>query len=391
MKRFALAFGLAVAGIQPGLAAPAPDAAIARLGQRLFPVLISLDTSAEPAAVRAMLAQRAQRQAACAAAAPCRIAAAAWTDAEAALVADLAGQTVSAANAKRASGAKPTPASNDEARAAVRREIAGLNGILRVYGTGAPTRYSQIDGPIAQPGSDRFATDITAAAALAELGSHDPVSALDASIALALALLDVNNRDEAVAFGSLDSGFNRAAFDRAAGLDWPRFRYSAILVLGVGPDDLATPLSPLAKLNVRNAAQRYFDGVAPFLIVSGGTVHPRGTHFAEAMEMRRALIERYHVPADAVIVDPYARHTTTNLRNASRLLMAMQVPLDRDVLIVTNPVHSRYVEGPEFAARNLAELGYQPGTIGKRVSPYEIAFRPSALSARIDPADPLDP
>jgi hypothetical protein len=107
--------------------------------------------------------------------------------------------------------------------------------------------------------------------------------------------------------------------------------------------------------------------------------------------MRSALIDRYGVPADAIVVEPYARHTTTNLRNASRLLVALGAPLDRDALVVCNPGQSETIASAAFVQRNLTELGYVPGEVGQRLSPTELSFRPSPLSRRVDPRDPLDP
>ena len=127
------------------------------------------------------------------------------------------------------------------------------------------------------------------------------------------------------------------------------------------------------------------------IILSGASVHPKGTRFVEAVEMRKALIERFGVPAESIIIEPYARHTTTNLRNVTRRLIAMGAPLDKDALIVTYTNQSRYIESAEFASRNQKELGYLPGTVGARLSPTELIFRPSAKSLRIDPLDPLDP
>lgn len=63
----------------------------------------------------------------------------------------------------------------------------------------------------------------------------------------------------------------------------------------------------------------------------------------------------------------------------------------RDALILSDPRHIDSVESAEFVARNQRELGYQPGTVGERTSPYDIVFRPSPNSARVDPLDPLDP
>ena len=107
--------------------------------------------------------------------------------------------------------------------------------------------------------------------------------------------------------------------------------------------------------------------------------------------MRAALIERYGIAPEAILLEPYARHTTTNLRNAARLLMAVGAPLDHDTLIVCNPGQSASIESPLFIKRNIDELGYQPGQIGKRLSPTELVFRAARASARVDPRDPLDP
>jgi hypothetical protein len=178
---------------------------------------------------------------------------------------------------------------------------------------------------------------------------------------------------------------------RARSLDWKRWRYTAIIVTGVGPETPDTALSPFGKYHVRLAADRFARGDIALIIVTGGRAHPRATRFTEAEQMRAALIERYGVPADAIVIEPYARHTTTNLRNATRLLATLGAPLDRDTLIVCNPGQSEAIASAAFVQRNLTELGYAPGKVGRRLSPTEVEFRPSPLSLRVDPRDPLDP
>ncbi len=344
----------------PAAAAPVRDARVAAMAARLFPTLHGRGL-AGPA--------RVQRIAACAQAAACIAEAAILRDDEREALVQAAG-----------------------ARAAdVRREVDGLNEVLRVYGVGKLPRYPLIDGSDDAFGSDGFAAKVADAVMLATAQRDDPAIGGDASLSLALALLDVNDKDAAVAFEPLDARYNAAAVARARRLDWTRFRYTAILALGVGPDDLATPLSPRGKVNVRRAAELYAQGLAPFIVVSGSAVHPRDTPHVEAIEMRRALIERFAVPAEAIVVEPYARHTTTNLRNATRRLIALGAPLERDMLVVSNPGHIDAVASAAFVQRNARELGYQPATVGTRVAPTAIAARPSRDSLRIDPADPLDP
>lgn len=336
------------------------DARLAAMAARLFPAL---------GGHRLAGAAREARVAACAGVPACIVAAAILGDDE------------------REALAARSPERADD----VRRQVDGLNEILRVYGVGKLPRYPMIDGSDAPFGSEAFAARVADAVTLARAQQDDPAVAGDISLSLALALLDANSRDEAVAFEPLDQRHNAAAFAHARGIDWGRYRYSAILVLGVGPDELTTPLSAKAKVNVRTAMGYYTRGLAPFLIVSGGAVHPRGTTHVEALEMRRALIERYGVPADAIVIDPYARHTTTNVRNATRRLIAMGAPLDRDILVVSNAAHIDSIASPAFAARNTRELGYQPATLSARIAPTAVALRPSRDSLRIDPADPLDP
>lgn len=369
-------------------AAPVRDAKMVALATRLFPTLVAVQTT--PGAMEKVrgdrgavvaLAERRRRTEACGRDAICLVRQEVWTPTE---------QQALARAIDTGATARPR-APGDGIRASVLRELQGLNGILKVYGQAERPRYPLIDGPVDAPGSKTFDQRLAAAAALAQVGNDDPVTALDPSIGLALALLDVNDRDGAIAFDPLEVRENAQAATRARQLDWSRYRFTAIILTGVGPDDLATPLSPLGKLNVRMAARRFGDGVAPFIIVSGSAVHPRGTPYVEAVEMRRALIERYGVPADAIVLEPYARHTTTNLRNAVRRLMALGAPLDRDALILTNPVQSAAIESPDFAERNARELGYQPGKVGRRLSPNELTFRPDPVSGRVDPADPVDP
>ena len=65
--------------------------------------------------------------------------------------------------------------------------------------------------------------------------------------------------------------------------------------------------------------------------------------------------------------------------------------MDKDVLIATSRSQSAYIEGEVFRARNQDELGYQPMTITRRVSTYDLAMGPVLGSLQTDPTDPLDP
>ena len=103
------------------------------------------------------------------------------------------------------------------------------------------------------------------------------------------------------------------------------------------------------------------------------------------------MIGEFGVPPEAVLVDPHARHTTTNLRNTSRLVLRYGIPADKPLLITTDQSQSAYISGQEFHDRCLRELGYQPGTIGRRLTRFDVEFTPSVDSLHADPRDPLDP
>ena len=107
--------------------------------------------------------------------------------------------------------------------------------------------------------------------------------------------------------------------------------------------------------------------------------------------MKRSLIDDFHVPAEAIIVDPHARHTTTNLRNAARLMYRYAIPFDHKALITTDAFQSAYIESDAFLKRCQQELGYQPATILGRVSLFDLEFTPRLESLQIDSMDPLDP
>lgn len=360
------------------------DGVMATLSARLFPLLdaaghdpAGLERIARAPGMESVLRARRERRAACGSDLVCRAQALLWSDREADAV-------------RRAIAQAPgLPAADDGAAAQVDREIAGINMIVRTYALGAiPT--TAIDGPGTVSPQDHL-TRLQAADWLAETPRGGSAQRLDPSIDYALALLDLSDRTDAIGHEPLTGGANAAATARAKTLDWRRYRYSAMIVTGVGPEIEGEPLSPFGKYHLRLAARRFAQGDIAFILVTGGRAHPRATPFTEADEMRKALIERYGVPAEAILIEPYARHTTTNLRNASRLLARIGAPREAETVIVCNPLQSAYIESAKFTERNAAELGYQPGTVVRRVSPTELVFRPSPASERVDPRDPLDP
>ena len=97
------------------------------------------------------------------------------------------------------------------------------------------------------------------------------------------------------------------------------------------------------------------------------------------------------VPEDAVIVDPHARHTTTNLRNAARILWRDGAPVDRKVLVVSDDAQTAYIASAAFDARNRTETGVLPYSDKKQLGRFEVEILPAAEALRLNPLDPLDP
>jgi hypothetical protein len=268
----------------------------------------------------------------------------------------------------------------------------GINHILDVYGDGKKPQYPKIDSISFDAATADWAAKVCESAAKAVAGKPaEQDTAWGVSLRLAVRLLDVNGRDEAGRFEPMSEGENKSALARVPQTDWDKYPYACIVVLGIGPETPDVPLSPGGRANCRLAADDFKAGKAPFILVSGGYVHPNKTRFCEAVEMRRELIDKLGIPADAVIIDPHARHTTTNIRNAARLVYRYGMPFDRPVLVTSNADQIGTVAGAGFAKRCVHELGYETCRIGNRVSPTELQIWFNLDCLEADAASPLDP
>lgn len=275
--------------------------------------------------------------------------------------------------------------------AAWRDAASGLNRVIDVYALGTPPLYDKIDSASYDATSDSYRRMVAIMVSVLDDRRDELSLFYDPGLGFARRLLDANRRDEAGRFEPLHLGENAAAFRRVSSVDWSRFRYTAILVPGAGPDRPDVRLDPWAKLRLELAVARFRSGQAPFIIVSGGNVHPNQTPFNEAFEMKQSLVRDFGVPADAVLIDPHARHTTTNLRNAARLAFRYGLPEDKAMLITTDTSQSSYISGTVFRDRCLKELGYLPGELGARLSRFDLEFKPAAIALHVDSRDPLDP
>lgn len=105
--------------------------------------------------------------------------------------------------------------------------------------------------------------------------------------------------------------------------------------------------------------------------------------------MKKYLMEVLDVPEEAILIDPHARHTTTNLRNTARIMLSYGFPGDKPAIVTSSKPHIDAVEN--MADRCLKELGYVPYDLGKRLNDVVIEFRPRPEAFTIDPDEPLDP
>ncbi len=265
----------------------------------------------------------------------------------------------------------------------------GLNNIHTVYGDGAAPRYPQIDSISLDIQSDDSKQHVATFAN--QVAAQTPALFFEPSLKAALDLLLLNHRDEAARFEPMEQGENKAALAAIPAIQWSKYSYSVIVVPGAGPEDPNVALSAAGRQRTALAAQRYHAGKAPLILVSGGYVHPAQTRFSEAIEMKRALLEDYHVPESAILVDPHARHTTTNLRNAAREIYRYDIPMTKPVLVVSDQGQIRSIASESFADRCLKELGYLPYRLVNQLSETDLVILPRIESLQVDPMDPLDP
>jgi len=271
--------------------------------------------------------------------------------------------------------------------AAWKDAAAGLNRILNVYGLGKDPRYPAIDRVSFDVSSETYRDLIKAKVGEIALGQR-PLF-FEPTLNLALKLLEINRRDEAARYEPLEQGENRAAVQNLGKIRWREYPYAFILVLGSGPQDSAR-LSPIGARRADAGAQLFLQHKAPLLILSGGYVHPMQTPYCEAIEMKKYLMDKYQIPETSILVDPQARHTTTNFRNAARLAFRYRIPTAL-ALVTSSESHITSSTSDQFRTRCIDELGYFPMEFIRQISPVAAEFKPSVASLFFDATDPLDP
>lgn len=264
----------------------------------------------------------------------------------------------------------------------------GLNRILNVYCLGKDPTYKNIDRVSFDVSKKDYSDSLRQR--IKEIEFSKDVLFFEPALNFALKLLEVNRRDEAGRYEPLEAGENKAAVQNLRNIRWSNYPYSFILVLGSGPGDSA-PLSAVAAKRADVAAQLFLQHKAPLLIMSGGHVHPMQTPYCEAIEMKKYVMEKFKIPESSILIEPHARHTTTNFRNGARLVFRYGMPADLKALVTSSADHITYTTSDEFRTRCVSEMGYFPVESITRVSPTEAEFLPAVASLFFDSSDPLDP
>ncbi|HEV7475765.1 MAG TPA: ElyC/SanA/YdcF family protein, partial [Pyrinomonadaceae bacterium] len=110
-----------------------------------------------------------------------------------------------------------------------------------------------------------------------------------------------------------------------------------------------------------------------------------------AIEMKKYVMEKYKIPERSILIEPQARHTTTNFRNAARLIFRYGIPSDLKALVTSSADHITLTTQGGFRIRCSTELGYFPMEFITWISPTAAEFKPSVASLFFDANDPLDP
>lgn len=273
-------------------------------------------------------------------------------------------------------------------RQACASALNGLNHIFDIYYSGIRPQYPKIDAKdlVVNPQSFEIKID----SAIDALTRRDFSIPYQASLQIAFLVLKLNGRNEAFRYETLLNKLSRKVRSSVGKTKWKSYSYSVILVPGKGPEQPGLLLDTLGMWRCKQAAERFKNHLAPYIIVSGGHVHPAKTPFNEALEMKAYLIHQFHLPADKIIVEPYARHTTTNLRNCTRLIYKYSFPIDHPILIVTDEDQTRFIR-KDMGKTAIRDLGYLPYKNMVSITVYETSFYPERLCLQVDSLDPLDP
>lgn len=278
-------------------------------------------------------------------------------------------------------------------RLIVEEVLLGINHIIDVYVAGNDPRYPELDRVSYNVNSESYRTKLKDLATDIKNGTHNLF--YDPFLKFALGALELNNRDEAGRFEPLSNGENKATLDFLKTLVWDDYDYSMIVVLGDAPNqpekgDLQN-ISQGGMDRVDHGVALYKQDKAPIITFTGANVAPFQTPFHEAIEMKKYVVDKYDLPENRILVDPHARHTTTNMRNVGRQIFRYGIPEEKKAIVTTSSGHSESISSPSFLTRCMNEMKHIPMEIHDRLSEFDLEFTPLIEVLHLDSSDPLDP
>ena len=269
------------------------------------------------------------------------------------------------------------------------QDASAINYTIEVYAKGKKPNYPQIDSIAYNVKAKNYSIlmydcSVTLLGDLTDKGLF-----FEPALQAALTYLDINERKDPANYEPMADKINKAAFDNIKFIKWAKYPYTNILVPGAGPDNLTSSLSGEGMLRCRLAARQFRLGIAPLIMVSGGNVHPYKTKYNEAEQMKIYLVQELNIPESAIITEPHARHTTTNMRNCARLIYEYGIPANKPGLVITDKSQTDFITTMD--GRCVKELGYVPYKLARRISDTGLEYYPLPEAKQIDPDEPLDP
>lgn len=273
----------------------------------------------------------------------------------------------------------------------VEEMLLGINQIIDTYAAGIDPRYPDIDRVSFDVNSGNY--KLLLKNLVNQLHSNQYSLFYQPVLDFALGVMEINSRDEAGRFVPLREGENAQVYQNIQTIKWEDFQYSVLVVLGDAPNSSGDlPNISIGGMERCDYAVGLFNqGNVPLIAFTGSNVAPFQSQYHEAIEMKKYVMDKYGIPESKILVDPHARHTTTNMRNIGRLIYRYGIPVDKKALLSTIKTQSEYVASNQFATRCTNEIGAVPMELYNRTSDRDIEFSPIINVLHLDSSDPLDP
>ncbi len=275
----------------------------------------------------------------------------------------------------------------------VEEMLLGINQIIDTYAAGIEPVYPDIDAVSFDVNSAQYKLQLKLLVSDLNTNKDSYKLFYEPFLEFALGILALNDRDEAGRYFPIQNDENKEAFDYLQTINWSAYDYSIIAILGDSPnssDDLANiSLGGMARADY--GVELFNQGKAPLIIFTGGHLWPVHTIYSEAIEMKKYVMDTYNIPENRILVDPHARHTTTNMRNIGRQIYRYGIPTNKKAIVSTTKSQSEYLASSEYLTRCQNEMRHIPMDFYDRLSDFDLEFTSKIEVLHLDSSDPLDP